>query len=144
MSNFDPTIVRQAAAAFQAKHSARFENLVPWQDVISELRGKGASYQAIAGFLGQFGIQTSKSAIGRFCKGVLKESAKRRSRGRPKRPKALQDKEVSEPTQPQKQVADAELQPDETLPLFPAKSDLTFSSRRKRGPRIANIELIDD
>jgi hypothetical protein len=144
MSETDPTIVRQAAAAFQAKPSLRFENLVPWKDVIAELRAKKASCHTIAAFLDQFGIQTSKSAIARFCRTVLNEP----SRSRVRRKRTWPENPVQNPSagtvQPESLIPAQKPHSTEELPLFPARPDPTTSTPRRRGPRIANIELIDD
>ena len=146
MSKPDPNTVRQAAAAFPVKQPARFENLQPWRGVIGELRGKGASFHTIAEFLSQYGIGTCKSTIASFCREVLNETPKRKSSGQRKRFRPSPKGETSPIAALQSPTPASNSPSDSQLALLPDRSGHENSTPvpRRRGPRIANIELIDD
>jgi hypothetical protein len=146
MSNPDPNTIRQAAAAFPVKQAARFESLHPWRDVIGELRGKRASFHTITEFLNQYGIGTSKSTVASFCKEVLKETLKRKAYGRQARSRPSPKVGTSQIVPPTSPTPAGNSPSDSQLALLPDRSghENSTSTPRRRGPRIANIELIDD
>src|SRR5450432_4143059 len=73
-----------------------FSNLKPFHDSIMELRGKNASYVAIAELLIQNGIKTSRARVAEYGRIVL-EGGKRRKR----RKRAKSTPAVSIPAAPQ-------------------------------------------
>ncbi len=128
MSSFDPATVRQAVAEFTPRRPQKFQDLIPAKDVIVELRQKRASYRAIAEFLTQHCLPTSKTAIATFCHQILGEIVRPHRRPGRKRPPS--------PAEPNGRVASLsqESQADsnggETL------------QTRSRGPRIAQVRML--
>jgi len=123
----DPNPIRQAVAEFQPHRRPRFQNLVAWQDVIIELREKGASCEAIAELLTRHGVKTSRTMVNEFVRKLFQPKGKRRRKPR------LQSYTLpgAPPVQPfPTPVRHPETPPPESAP---AKS---------RGPRIAKIELL--
>ena len=142
MSAPDPSVIRRAAAEFPTKQPVRFEILQPWKDVIEELRSKRASCYTIAEFLSGYGIQTSKSTIANFCKEVLNEPGKRKPT---RRRRKLEPSPSTHAVTPLHANGSAEGPPPKGKHLVLANGvEPVADTRRKRGPRIANIELIED
>jgi len=77
--------LRKAIREYQPDPSRiPFSNLKPFHDSIVELRGKNASYAAIAELLEQHGIKTSRARVAEYGRIVLEggKSRKRRKRTR--------------------------------------------------------------
>ena len=77
--------LRKAIQEYQPDPSRiPFSNLKPFHDSIVELRGKNASYAAIADLLMQNGIKTSRARVAEYGRIILEggKSRKRRKRAR--------------------------------------------------------------
>src|SRR5277367_5830301 len=75
-------LLRKAIREYQPDPSRiPFSNLNPFHDSIVELRGKNASYAAIAEILQQNGVKTSRARVAEYGRVVL-EGSKRRKRAR--------------------------------------------------------------
>jgi predicted sugar kinase len=105
--------------------------LKPFHDSIVELRGKNASYAAIADLLMQNGIKTSRARVAEYGRIVLEggKSRKRRKRAR---------------TAPAVAVKPTPATPAPTVVLAgsvtpPPKEDSPY---RSRGPHIANVRMM--
>src|ERR1035438_5168310 len=73
-------LLRKAIQEYQPDPSRiPFSNLKPFHDSIMELRGKNASYAAIAEILQQNGVKTSRARVAEYGRIVLK-GGKRRKR----------------------------------------------------------------
>src|SRR3990172_12742360 len=87
MSSFDSHSGRKLVAEFAPRRPQKFQDLLPAKDVIAELRQRRASYRAIAEFLTQHCLPTSKTAIAAFCHQVIGEIVRPRKRpGRKRSP----------------------------------------------------------
>src|SRR5208283_6157209 len=78
-------LLRKAIREYQPDPSRiPFSNLKPFHDSIVELRGKNASYAAIADLLIQNGVKTSRARVAEYGRIVLEggKSRKRRKRAR--------------------------------------------------------------
>ena len=81
----DLELLRKAIQEYQSDPSRiPFSNLKPFHDSIVELRGKNASYAAIAELLQQHGVKTSRARVAEYGRIVLEggKSRKRRKRAR--------------------------------------------------------------
>jgi hypothetical protein len=138
MSSFDPVAVRKAVEEFTPRRPQKFQDLLPANDVIVELRQKRASYRSIADLLTQHCLPTSKTAIAQFCHQVLGENVrprKRSGRKRPSMPAPANGVEILHEPAPAPEVgATTELQTN------PDGIDATPS--RARGPRIAQVRML--
>ena len=128
MSSFDPATVRQAVAEFTPRRPEKFQDLFPAKEVIAELRQKRASYRAIAEFLTQHCLPTSKTAIATFCHQILGEIVRPHRRPGRKRPAspAESNGRVATPAQSEPTDSDAGATPQS----------------RSRGPRIAQVRML--
>jgi hypothetical protein len=104
-----------------------FNNLKPLHESIVELRGKKASYAAIADLLKQNGVKTSRARVTEYGRIVL-EGGKRRKR---------------------RKYARTTLAPIQTVPLAPkplpqisVTNSLPPSPKSPYGPHIAKVELL--
>jgi hypothetical protein len=138
MPSFDPATVRQAVAEFTPRRPEKFQDLFPAKEVIIELRQKRASYRAIAEFLTQHCLPTSKTAIATFCHQILGEIVRPHRRPGRKRPPS--------PTEPNGRVtspAQSESAHDHPSPESPADSNGGETPQtRSRGPRIAQVRML--
>ncbi len=139
MPSFDPNTVRDAVAAFTPRRPTRFHELSAAKEVIVELRQKRASYRAIAELLTQHCLPISKTAVAAFCHEVLGEVVRPRRRAPRKRTVgrqsvAVEDKAIAQTADPIPSKALA----DEAIPETGAGA----AARRTRGPRIAQVRLI--
>jgi len=78
-------LLRKAIREYQPDPSRiPFSNLKPFHDSIVELRGKNASYAAIAELLEQHGVKTSRARVAEYGRIVLEggKSRKRREAGK--------------------------------------------------------------
>jgi predicted sugar kinase len=114
--------------------------LKPFHDSIVELRGKNASYAAIAELLEQHGVKTSRARVAEYGRVVL-EGGKRRKR----RKRAQTTPAVNIPAAPQsapdvakKTVPTAAPTVTSNVPVPPSEN----SPYRSRGPHIAKVELL--
>ena len=77
--------LRKAVQEFQPNpHRVPFNNLKPFHDSIVELRGKNASYAAIAELLQQHGVKTSRARVAEYGRIVLEGGKTRKRRKRAK------------------------------------------------------------
>ena len=74
-------LLRKAIREYQPDPSRiPFSNLKPFHDSIVELRGKNASYAAIAELLTQHGVKTSRARVAEYGRIVLEGGKKRKRR----------------------------------------------------------------
>jgi hypothetical protein len=126
----DPNLIRQAAAQFQPRRSRRFGNLQPCQDVILELREKGASCEAIAELLTRYGVKTSRTMVNEYVRTLCPPKSVRR-----RKPRLNPATPVATPTSPPPSIV--------FKPVAPADPESDANGTIKaRGPRIAKIELV--
>jgi hypothetical protein len=128
MSSFDPAAVRQAVAEFTPRRPEKFQDLIPAKEVIAELRQKRASYRAVAEFLTQHCLPTSKTAVAAFCHQILGEIVRPHRRSGRKR--------APSPVEPNGRVA----APAQSEPVN-SNGDETPQTR-SRGPRIAQVRML--
>ena len=128
MPDTDPNNIRQAVADFQPRRRPRFQNLLLWRDVILELRGKGASCEAVAELLTRHGVKTSRTMVGEFLHTLAqpKTNGHRKPRLKPAARPAIQ----SPAPQLAAPIRRPEPAPIENLPV------------KTRGPHIAKVELL--
>jgi hypothetical protein len=124
----DPDSIRQAAAEFQPCHRPRYGNLQPWREVIIELRGKGASCEAIAGLLTRHGVKTSRTMVNEYVWTLPQPKINRR---RKPRAAVAVIPTASLPAKPP--VEPAPTREPAPLPSVPPKSS---------GPRIAQVRML--
>ena len=83
-------LLRKAIREYQPDPSRiPFNNLKPFHDSIVELRGKNASYAAIAELLEQHGVKTSRARVAEYGRIVLEGGKKRKRRKRAKTAPAI-------------------------------------------------------
>jgi hypothetical protein len=128
MSSFDPTTIRQAVAEFTPRRPEKFQDLFPAKEVIMELRQKRASYRAIAEFLTQHCLPTSKTAIATFCHQILGEIVRPHRRPGRKRP--------ASPVEPNGRGTS----PAQSEPMDSHDGGTPKTS--SRGPRIAQVRML--
>lgn len=142
MSPFDPASVHKAVAEFTPRRPQKFQDLAPAKEVIIELRRKRASYRAIAELLTQHCLPTSKTAIAAFCHEILGEIIRPKRRINRRRPLALvatngdgngEPTVLTQPTSQPAKIGDAS-----------DPKDAEASSAQKRGPRIAQVRMINE
>ena len=132
--------LRKAIQEYQPDPSRiPFSNLKPFHDSIIELRGKNASYAAIADLLMQNGIKTSRARVAEYGRIILEGGKSRKRRKRAKTAPA-----TNIPATPQSAPAVAtKLTPATTVALAgsaaPPKEDSPY---RSRGPHIANVRMM--
>ena len=138
MSSFDPATVRQAVAEFTPRRPEKFQDLFPAKEVIVELRQKRASYRAIAEFLTQHCLPTSKTAIATFCHQILGEIVRPHRRPGRKRPSFPSDPNgrVTAPTQSEPAADRPSQEPQED------SNGGETPQTRSRGPRIAQVRML--
>ena len=128
MAATDPKNIRQAVAEFQPYRRPRFQNLLVWNDVILELRAKGASCEAIAELLNRHGVRTSRTMVNEF---LLTLSQPKVNRRRKSRLQPITIPPMPAPVQPPvTPVRRQESSPVESVPI------------KSRGPHIAKVELL--
>ena len=126
MPDADLKIIRQAVDEFQPRRRPRFQNLVAWREVILELRGKGASNEAVAALLTRHGVSTSRTMVGEFLLALSQPNKNRPSR----RFLKTVTKPVAFAQPPVTPIRRHELVPVENPPI------------KIRGPHIAKVELL--
>lgn len=128
MPDTDPKNIRQAVADFQPRRRPRFQNLLVWRDVILELRGKGASCEAVAELLTRHAVKTSRTMVGEFLHTLTQPKANghRKPRLKPAASPAVQ--------LPASQLAAPVRRPEPALTENPPV--------KARGPHIAKVELL--
>ncbi len=132
-------LLRKAIREYQPDPSRiPFSNLKPFHDSIVELRGKNASYAAIAELLEQHGVKTSRARVAEYGRIVLEGGKSRKRRKRAKTTPA-----ANIPATPQSAPAVAA----KPAPATPITSDVTpppkeNSPYRSRGPHIANVRMM--
>ena len=139
MPDPDPKSIRQAVEQFQPRRRPRFQNLVPWLDEILALRTKGASCEAIAELLSQHGVQTSRTMVSEYLAALPEAKPGRRRKVRlpsgPFAPPPQARPASANPVLPTPASISPVRRPDAVAPENgPAES---------RGPRIAQVELLD-
>jgi hypothetical protein len=135
-------LLRKAIQEYQPDpNRVPFSNLKPFHDSIIELRGKKASYAAIADLLIQNGIKTSRARVAEYGRIVL-EGGKRRKRRKGTRTTPA----VNIPAAPQSAPGVATKVVPAAAPAVtndvppPPTEDSPF---RSRGPHIARIRMLD-
>jgi hypothetical protein len=138
MSSFDPATVRKAVEEFTPRRPQKFQDLIPAKEVIVELRQRRASYRAIAEFLTQHCLPTSKTAIATFCHQVIGEIVRPRRRPGRKRPP------VSALTNGGEPASDAPPASEASAPAGPTADSNggEVPPARTRGPRIAQVRML--
>ena len=137
-------LLRKAIREYQPDPSRiPFSNLKPFHDSIVELRGKNASYAAIAELLEQHGVKTSRARVAEYGRIVLEGGKSRKRRKRAKTTPA-----ANIPATPQSAPAVA-AKPTPATPAPttapagngtpPPKENLSYHSR---GPHIANVRMM--
>ena len=126
----DSNLIRQAAAQFQPRRRPRFENLRPCQDVILELREKGASCEAIAELLNRYGVKTSRTMVNEFVLTFEPGKSTRRKKARlPSTARSTAPLPHPPPAIP--------------IPVASASPESNANGVAKsRGPHIAKVELL--
>jgi hypothetical protein len=138
----DLEFIRKAMREFQPNpRRVPFTNLKPFHDSLVELRGKNASYDAIADLLKQNGVNTSRARVAEYGRIVL-DGGKRRKRRKCAHTMSAFVTPVTPLNGPtEAQIATPTVTPPVTNQLQPPLSgDFTSKSR---GPRIARIRLLD-
>ena len=136
-------LLRKAIREYQPDPSRiPFNNLKPFHDSIVELRGKNASYAAIAELLEQHGVKTSRARVAEYGRIVLEGG---KSRKRRKRAKTTPAANIA--ATPQSAPAEAAKPAPATPPATAITSDFPpppneTSPYRSRGPHIANVRMM--
>jgi hypothetical protein len=122
--------LRKAIQEYQPDPSRiPFSNLKPFHNSIVELRGKNASYAAIAELLQQHGVKTSRARVAEYGRIVLERGKSRKRWKRAKTVQAVAAKPVP-------------ATPPATAITSNVPSPQTESSPyRSRGPHIANVRM---
>ena len=132
-------LLRKAIREYQPDPSRiPFSNLKPFHDSIVELRGKNASYAAIAELLEQHGLKTSRARVAEYGRIVLEGGKKRKRR---KQARTTPAANIAATPQSAPAVA------AKPAPATPITSDVTLppkenSPYRSRGPHIANVRMM--
>ena len=136
-------LLRKAIREYQPDPSRiPFSNLKPFHDSIVELRGKNASYAAIAELLEQHGVKTSRARVAEYGRIVLEGGKSRKRRKRAKTTPA-----ANIPATPQSAPAEAAKPAPATPPATAITSEVTlppkeYSPYCSRGPHIANVRMM--
>ena len=136
-------LLRKAIREYQPDPSRiPFSSLKPFHDSIVELRGKNASYAAIAELLEQHGVKTSRARVAEYGRIVLEGG---KSRKRRKRAKTTPAANIA--ATPQSAPAEAAKPAPATPPATAITSDFPpppneTSPYRSRGPHIANVRMM--
>ena len=136
-------LLRKAIREYQPDPSRiPFSNLKPFHDSIVELRGKNASYAAIAELLEQHGVKTSRARVAEYGRIVLEGGKSRKRRKRAKTTPA-----ANIPATPQSAPAVAAKPAPATPPAPAITSDAPpppkeSSPYHSRGPHIANVRMM--
>ncbi len=136
--------LRKAVQEFRPNpHRVPFNGLKPFHDSIMELRGKKASYAAIADLLIQNGVKTSRARVAEYGRIVLEGGKSRKRRRRAKITPA-----VNIPATPQSAPAVA-AKPTPATPAPTAAPTANITPQPKenspyhsRGPHIANVKMM--
>ena len=137
-------LLRKAIREYQPDPSRiPFSNLKPFHDSIVELRGKNASYAAIAELLQQHGLKTSRARVAVYGRIVLEGGKSRKRRKRAKTAPAVNTPATSQ-SAPAVAAKPAPATPVPTaVPAGnstpPPKEDSPY---RSRGPHIANVRMM--
>jgi hypothetical protein len=142
ISTPDLELLRKAIREYQPDPSRiPFSNLKPFHDSIVELRGRNASYAAIAELLEQHGVKTSRARVAEYGRIVLEGGKSRKRRKRAKTTPA-----ANIPAIPQNAPAVAAKPAPATPPATAITSDVPppkeNSPYRSRGPHIANVRMM--
>ncbi|HKW31208.1 MAG TPA: hypothetical protein VJT54_17925 [Verrucomicrobiae bacterium] len=138
-------LLRKAIREYQPDPSRiPFSNLKPFHDSIVELRGKNASYAAIAELLQQHGVNTSRARVAEYGRIVLVGGKKRKRWKLAKTAPA-----INTPVTPQSApvVAAKSTPPATPTPTTTPAGNVTSppkedSPYRSRGPHIANVKMM--
>jgi hypothetical protein len=140
----DLELLRKAIQEYQPDPGRiPFSNLKLFHDSIVELRGKNASYAAIAELLEQHGVKTSRARVAEYGRIVLEGGKSRKRRKRAKTMSA-----ANTPAIPQSApVMAAKPTPTTPAPTAVPTDNVTSppnetSPYRSRGPHIANVRMM--
>ena len=134
--------LRKAIQEYQPDPSRiPFSNLKPFHNSIVELRGKNASYAAIAELLQQHGVKTSRARVAEYGRIVLEGGKSRKRRKRAKTALA-----ANLLATPESVLVVAAKPAPATPPVTAITSDVPSpqtesSPYRSRGPHIANVRM---
>ena len=137
-------LLRKAIREYQPDPSRiPFSNLKPFHDSIVELRGKNASYAAIAELLQQHGVKTSRARVAEYGRIVL-EGGRSRKRRKRANTAPMANALVASQTAPAVAAKPTPATPAPTTAPAgngtpPPKENLSYHSR---GPHIANVRMM--
>jgi hypothetical protein len=134
-------LLRKAIREYQPDPSRiPFSSLKPFHDSIVELRGKNASYAAIADLLIQNGVKTSRARVAEYGRIVLEGGKRRKRRKRARTMPAINIPAApqSAPDVAKKVVPTATPSVTSNFPLPPSEN----SPYRSRGPHIAKVAMM--
>ncbi len=171
MKKPEPGEIQKILDDYQPERTPLSELLAPWRELIEGLQRRRASLRVIVQILKNRNVQCSESSLFRYLrdagiqpKKTSQHSAKNRRRGQnssqPARPDHP-DGETTQTDQPREGTGVPKGEPASTapaengepsanrtqsteIPLPPRAADSTGDRVRKRGPRIAQIKLLDD
>ena len=125
-------LLRKAIREYQPDPSRiPFSNLKPFHDSIVELRGKNASYAAIAEMLQQHGVKASRARVAEYGRIVLEGGKSRKRRKRARTAPAVAAKPTpATPAPTAAPMGNVAPQPKEN------------SQYHSRGPHIANVKMM--
>jgi hypothetical protein len=135
--------LRKAIREYQPDPSRiPFNNLKPFHDSIVELRGKNASYAAIAELLQQHGVQTSRARVAEYGRIILEGGKKRKRRKLAKTTPAAN----VPATPPSASAVAPQPKPAMSAPATPIPNNVQPPKENpaytSRGPRIANVRMM--
>ena len=122
----------QAIRDYVPRHPTKFQKLLPIKDSIAELRGKGASYAAIADILRNSDAPVAVDTVFRFCHEILGEPMSRRHKR----------KKVLAVIREKKRAREEPLKDNPTSVVKKTDGQPVFGWRLPAGPRIANADTI--
>ena len=170
MKKPEPGEIQEILADYQPERTPLSELLEPWRELIEGLHRRRASLRVIVQILKNRDVQCSESSLFRYLrdagiqpKKTSQHRAKSRRRGENSSPTARPDHPGDGTTQAEQpdvapsgsegeastaRAENGEPSANKTqsteMPLSPRAGDSTGDRVRKRGPRIAQIKLLDD
>jgi hypothetical protein len=135
----DLELLRKAIQEYQPDPGRiPFSNLKPFHDSIVELRGKNASYAAIAELLEQHGVKTSRARVAEYGRIVLEGGKSRKRRKRSKTMPAANTPAISQSAPVMAAKPTPTTVPTDNITLPPNET----SPYRSRGPHFANVRMM--
>ena len=122
----------ELARKYEPKLPRKFAEMLPFKEWIRELRGKGASCDAIRTLLADVNVKVANDTVYRFCRDIIGHESRRTRKTRPcRRSQSIQPGELDE-AQPMLRNASSR------DGLTEQREVVGPWTRRKRGPRIAD------